>query len=221
MNQLIIEKIQPGKTLRILEIGCGAGDQMLNLANSFAQHKFLGIDLSVASIEAAQARIKNLSSGSNLEFRTQDYLKLDQGEFDIIFLNSVLDKIPVSITEIFMKLARDLAPNGTIFINTPTPTCRNYLLYIFRRILSGLRKLGSDRLINWWIKTFYSDLKTQDYLRTRIEFLYFIPSTSLNAAALRQIRDCAGLALIEVREVPTTSILKPTHATYIFKRELA
>jgi SAM-dependent methyltransferase len=103
----------PNKNIRILDIGCGLGNQL----RGFAQEGFTqlqGVDISTDAVDYC------LKTGLCVEQigRIQDY---EAGPFDLIILCHVLEHIPKA--EIISALAHIrtnlLAPGGRLFICVP------------------------------------------------------------------------------------------------------
>src|SRR4051812_30432215 len=57
-------------TCRVLEVGCARGDNLIPMAYSLPQARFVGIDLSPRQITAGQAAIAELGL-ENIELREQ------------------------------------------------------------------------------------------------------------------------------------------------------
>lgn len=66
------------KSLRILEIGSGGGDNLLALKNKYPQHQYFGLDIKQVCIDYSKAQ------SPEIEWILSDYKDLNQ-EFDIIF----------------------------------------------------------------------------------------------------------------------------------------
>ncbi|MCB9170918.1 MAG: glycosyltransferase [Flavobacteriales bacterium] len=105
---------------RVLEIGCGVGTQTELMAQVVTEGRILAIDISPKSVEIAR---KRLAGRSQVEFIAGDILELAlQGPFDLIVLPDVLEHIPkADHAALFGKLARLLAPEGTIVVHIPSP----------------------------------------------------------------------------------------------------
>ncbi len=121
---------------RVLELGCGAGGNLLPMAATLPEGRFLGIDLSERQIHMAQAAAQ-AANLDNVEFRAGDALALEasltsplvsfpavagggQG-FDYIILHGLYSWVPRDVQAALLPLcARLLAPNGMIYISYNT-----------------------------------------------------------------------------------------------------
>lgn len=70
-------------SIRMIDVGSGLGDLMLNLADRFADHRFIGIE--IAPLPWLVSWLRARLSGSRARFVRADYEKLDFADYDIIF----------------------------------------------------------------------------------------------------------------------------------------
>jgi SAM-dependent methyltransferase len=109
----------PFAQCRILELGCGMGGNLLNMAIAAPQSRFMGVDLSVRQIE--MARDEAFAVGArNVEYAVADILSLtpDLGQFDYIICHGVWSWVPQPVRTHIFALMRDLlAPEGVGFIS--------------------------------------------------------------------------------------------------------
>lgn len=80
--ELIAERLKHGD--RILEVGCGVGFNLRNLAIRLPDCQFLGVDLSADHIQSAR---KDAAELNNVEIQQGDFhsLKFSDASFDVIF----------------------------------------------------------------------------------------------------------------------------------------
>ena len=75
---------------KILDAGCGTSQRVLGFAKRYPKAKFLGIDMTTASLNVAR-QLALRHNVQNITFKEQDILNLDLGEkFDIIVSTGVL-----------------------------------------------------------------------------------------------------------------------------------
>jgi ubiquinone/menaquinone biosynthesis C-methylase UbiE len=81
---LIAERLRQINAARVLEIGCGVGYNMRNLAARYSKCGFTGVDLSPSHVKAATKEAGKLS---NVRFEQGDFHKLrfDDNSFDAVF----------------------------------------------------------------------------------------------------------------------------------------
>jgi SAM-dependent methyltransferase len=98
----------------VLEAGCGVGAQTLILARNNPGARFTSVDLSPASLDAAQAAAKRAGL-TNVTFRCADIFKLPfaEAEFDHIFVCFVLEHLQQPV-QALQKLKAVLTPGGTL-----------------------------------------------------------------------------------------------------------
>jgi 2-polyprenyl-3-methyl-5-hydroxy-6-metoxy-1,4-benzoquinol methylase len=83
----------PGGNLankRILDAGCGTGHRLIASAKTFPNASFLGVDMTRASLDTAQALARRHGI-SNVMFKEADLLDLELKEkYDIVFSGGVI-----------------------------------------------------------------------------------------------------------------------------------
>ncbi len=98
------EKIlsQSSKSLKVVDLGCGAGGLLLPLAKKYPNHQFWGYDWDKVMVKWAGFRGRKLK---NLKIIKQDISTVDVKEFDILF--SFLDTKALEIVskDIFEKIS--------------------------------------------------------------------------------------------------------------------
>lgn len=117
----------PPSAMRVLELGCGRGGNLVPMAAQFPQSDFLGIDLSADSIRQASETAEAFGL-RNLAFRQQDILTLeaDLGRFDYIIVHGVYSWVPEAVRERIIALfGALLAPQGVAYVSyNALPGCR-------------------------------------------------------------------------------------------------
>ena len=113
--------------MRVLELGCGRGGNLLPMAAQYPGSRFLGIDLSGASIRQAKANAAELGL-TNLDFEQRDILAVgaEIGRFDYIIVHGVYSWVPDVVRERIIALFGELlAPQGVAFVSyNALPGCR-------------------------------------------------------------------------------------------------
>jgi methyltransferase-like protein/cyclopropane fatty-acyl-phospholipid synthase-like methyltransferase len=107
------------ETCRVLELGCARGDNLIPMAYSLPEARFVGIDLSPRQIAEGQAAIAELGL-RNIALRQEDILELgpELGAFDFIVAHGVYSWVPDPVREKMLRLcAETLAPNGLAHIS--------------------------------------------------------------------------------------------------------
>jgi SAM-dependent methyltransferase len=109
----------PFAACRVLEIGCGEGVNLLNMALGAPASEFVGVDLAEQPI--ALARKAALAMGlANARFHVQDIVEMggELGSFDYIIAHGVYAWVPPSVREALMRVAGALLrPEGVAFIS--------------------------------------------------------------------------------------------------------
>ena len=109
----------PVERCRVLELGCGAGGNLVPMAHGLPGARFLGIDVAARPIEIGRGLAGALGL-ANIELRRCDILDLpaDLGEFDYIVAHGVYSWVPAPVRDALMAaFARHLAPDGIAYLN--------------------------------------------------------------------------------------------------------
>ncbi|MET0793317.1 MAG: class I SAM-dependent methyltransferase [Polyangiaceae bacterium] len=109
----LLDAIARPAPLRILDLGCGPGRDLVALGA--LGHEVTGLDGSAEFVAMARGR----SSGAVLH---QNFLALDLGEerFDGVFANASLFHVPgAELARVLRQLLQSLAPGGVLFCSNP------------------------------------------------------------------------------------------------------
>ncbi|HVV94726.1 MAG TPA: class I SAM-dependent methyltransferase [Hyphomicrobiales bacterium] len=113
-----MEPAPPGRC-RVLELGCGAGGNLLPMAYALPESEFVGIDLSGEAIAAGGARLAALGL-TNVTLRHADIMAVDDGfgRFDYIVAHGVYSWVPQPVRDRVLAIAcRQLAPQGVAYVS--------------------------------------------------------------------------------------------------------
>ncbi len=106
-----------GRTLDILDIGCGYGRDALYFCDSL-RCRVLGVDLSAAAIAIANSALKS-GQRDCVEFRRLDFSELGKGRYDVVFVSNVYHLLVKSEREKLREtIAEAVPPEGLLFLNT-------------------------------------------------------------------------------------------------------
>ena len=112
---------------RVLEIGCGAGSNLLAMAARLPGSRFLGLDFAARDI-ASGCALAAEAGLDNVELRQQDLLTWEPGgaRFDYIIAWGVFSWVPKEVKARLLALCREcLAPAGIACISYMTyPGCK-------------------------------------------------------------------------------------------------
>lgn len=104
---------------RVLELGCGDGNNVITMACTLPGSDFQGVDLAVEPIRRGQQLIADLGL-KNVFLRQMNLLELppDLGTFDYIIAHGLYSWVPEPVREKILALCRDhLAENGIAYIS--------------------------------------------------------------------------------------------------------
>lgn len=96
----------------IIDLGCGTGEQTLQLAQRFPQAQVRGLDSSAEMLARAQAQL-----APNLTFQQGDIRQV-QGQYDLIYSNAALQWLP-DHPALLHHLWTHLHPAGSLTVQVP------------------------------------------------------------------------------------------------------
>jgi SAM-dependent methyltransferase len=113
--------------MRVLELGCGRGANLIPMACQYPAGRFVGIDLSLRAIEAARESAAELELG-NLHFEHLDILAVTPalGQFDYIIAHGVYSWVPAPVRDAMLAIFGSLlSPHGVAYVSyNALPGCR-------------------------------------------------------------------------------------------------
>ncbi|MBV8101772.1 MAG: methyltransferase regulatory domain-containing protein [Verrucomicrobia bacterium] len=110
----------PVNGCRVLELGCGAGGNLIPMAFHLPDSEFVGLDLAQRPIASGQSFAAKLGL-SNLTLRSMDLreARVDElGHFDFIIAHGVYSWVPQPVRERILGICQDmLNPQGVAYIS--------------------------------------------------------------------------------------------------------
>lgn len=107
---------------RVLELGCGNGENLIPMAEQLPAAQFMGTDLSGRQIEMGRTLIRDVGL-TNIDLQVADILAMGEGygRFDYILCHGVYSWVPAAVQERILEICRrSLQPNGVAFISYNT-----------------------------------------------------------------------------------------------------
>jgi len=107
---------------RVLELGCASGGNLIPMAATLPDSRFVGIDLAPNQIEEGQAIVRALGLG-NIDLRAMSITDVgrDFGAFDYVICHGVYSWVPAFVQEkILAVCAANLAPRGVAYVSYNT-----------------------------------------------------------------------------------------------------
>ena len=218
LTEAVLQCVDPHCPLRILDLGCGAGEQLFDLASALPDASLTGIDISCANIQAAKEKCKRSPFSKRLNFKTMDYLAFQTPPFDLILSDSTLQNISASADDLFSKIAADLVPGGILLVTMPYACFYNRMLWTLRRLFRSLRSPLTDAIILGTGKLLHGRNYDKTLLQERVHYMYLLPEHHAGEAFYRLLNETFHLGLIEERSLPHVSIAQPKHRMVMFQK---
>ena len=109
----------PIERCRVLEVGSGAGGNLIPMARGLPDARFLGIEVAARPVEVGRELAAALGL-TNVELRQCDILDLpaNLGEFDYIIAHGVYSWVPTPVRDALMSVfGRHLSADGIAYLN--------------------------------------------------------------------------------------------------------
>jgi 2-polyprenyl-3-methyl-5-hydroxy-6-metoxy-1,4-benzoquinol methylase len=203
--------------LRLLDVGCGNGEQLFNLMRHFPKSEAVGIDISAANIDAAMKRVPPPDT-ARVEFLCADILSWDAAPFDVIISDSVVQNIP-NTPGLLHRLASLLKPGALLLVTMPYDGIYNRLLWTLRRIARLLAGPRLEHVLLHIAQRLHPDWEIS-MIRERLGYMYLLPY-SRDGKAFRVLAQEAGLRLTAVHALLHVSLAQPKHRLLVFHRDPA
>ncbi|MGY4513587.1 class I SAM-dependent methyltransferase [Bradyrhizobium sp. USDA 3650] len=214
-----LARMPESDALRVLDLGCGAGDLLLAVRRYRPRASLTGVDISPLNIQAAVARAKADPYGlESVTFEAADYLRAQFETFGVILAESVLHLIADDHDGLAAKLAADLAPGGLLIATMPQDNLTNRILIGQRRLWRAMPP-AADSLAVKIARTIHPT-EPAHIIAERVRYLRIIPERLHGPQWIRQMQ-MAGLDLVEDSNWPRATILKPIHRLLVFKRQMS
>jgi trans-aconitate methyltransferase len=207
---------RPG--IRILDIGCGTGSLVFELAAARPDAFIAGVDVSDANIQTALVRLAASRHGDRVSFQQADYLTLVARPFDVLVTDGVLHLIPGSTSALFGKLARDLVPGGMLVCAMPYDCAYNRAFAVLRRALRRVRGPATDAAILTLARALHGREMDDERLRERVHYMYMPPTRLETRGLIEDVGPAAGLRAIAQYPMPNTSPSQLKHRVTVFEK---
>jgi len=171
----VINKYVKKPSLRILDIGCGAGTLSFYLANK--GHNVLGIDISSKAIKECNASKKALGL-KNTDFQRVDFPdRIPNGKFDVIIFTEVIEHLEDD-KKALQSIYKLLKPNGLMILSTPSDTAPLHKLGLTKKFdqeVGHLRRYSLIELESLIKKSGFNIIETRKTEGVLRNFLFINP----------------------------------------------
>lgn len=172
----IIEKYLRSTSLKVLDIGCGAGTISFYIANR--GNRVVGIDIAKKAIHACNQSAKILSLNNLVKFRNIMFPeKVPSEKFDLVICSEVIEHIRNDDLAI-RKIYTVLNYGGLLILSTPSKNAPLYKLGLvkdFDKRVGHLRRYSVRELSNLCKKNGFKILETKKTEGILRNFLFLNP----------------------------------------------
>lgn len=218
VTELVLRAVpEPAAPLRVLDIGCGTGDQIFNLATRLPAAQFTGVDIVAANVEAARRRQRQSPHGARMTFVAADYLEFNAPTpFEVAFSFSVLQFVPGGPDALASKIAADLGSGATLINVMPYRCGYNEALTGVRRALRSIRSEALDSVVLRLASLVYRGTIDTGLLAERLPYLYQVPLQFEDDLA--QVLERRGVETVDWEPFPHASVAQLKHAARTMRK---
>jgi 2-polyprenyl-6-hydroxyphenyl methylase/3-demethylubiquinone-9 3-methyltransferase len=112
--------VDTNRTMRVADIGCGAGTQSIFWAR--AGHDVVGLDINVDLVELAKVRSREAGVRASFLTGTADALPWSAGEFDVCIVPELLEHVE-NWEQCLDEVCRVVKPGGYVYLTTTNRLC--------------------------------------------------------------------------------------------------
>lgn len=217
-TELVLQHIDRTTPLRVLDLGCGTGEQLFDLARVLPRAILTGVDISAASIRAAESARARRGLDGRIIFETADFMKYRGSGFDLILSWGVLHLIPAATEALFAKITFDLARGGLLVATMPYRCLHNAVLGGVRRSLRAVRGSLVDTMILALLQGLHGRDFSDDFLRERIPYMYRPARHQESRQLCRWLDQSCGLEIVAQHPEIRPSRFQYRYRTTIFRR---
>lgn len=115
--QYVLQEIQKAKPKTVLDYGCAHGHYTVNLAKTFPDIQFEGVDLEDSNVATGNKWAAD-EKVSNVSFRQGQAVNLEPGKYDMVVAGEVIEHV-ADPRELVGQLTRALKPGGVMVVTVP------------------------------------------------------------------------------------------------------
>ena len=202
-----------GEVRRILDIGCGDGVLLSELAALFPRAHLVGVDLSRPNILLA----RQSCDVPNVSFVEADYMGFDNRPFDMIVSYSTINLLPIGEGVLLGKVAGDMARGEVFIVSMPDDYLYNRAVSLVRQTLRLIRSDFLDALIFRVGRLLTPRDVSDEQILQNVGYMYIVP-LHVYRSSFRNAACNAGLELVHAEREPSPSVSKLRHVTIVFRK---
>jgi len=136
IEAVIKEGLEFGKSDRVLDVGCGTGDVLIEAAERFSsESRFIACDLSPAAVELAQANFRDRGLAVEVLCADAASLPLREASIDKVLLLMTLQHVYDEVA-VLREIDRVLVQHGELFVAVPAERSIISITYKLRRFVT-------------------------------------------------------------------------------------
>jgi len=219
MRDIVLEHVTPARAVDVLDVGCGAGSLVFQLADALPSASIVGVDISPANIRAAQGARARHPAGARIRFEQADYLERAATPVDVIVTDTALRFMQGPAGRLWTRLSGDLRPSGVLVCCMAYDGAYNRGIRVCRRALRSIRSAPVEAFVNGVARLAYGRTLDDGRLRERTEYMYIPPEQLMTPDTRSRLAPSLGLEPIADREVGNTSATQLRQRITVFVKE--
>ena len=212
--------VSTGAGVRILDLGCGCGEETFLLAELFPQAEVIGLDISAPNIAQGEHEALRRGLSKRVWFVCADYRSaaFPREHFDLVVADGVLHLIPPGEPDVMTKIAAELRPGGQFAFGIPRISPFNHALWLVRSLLRRLRAKWTDRLVLSVARLLHRGEVCEEYLWERVHYMYITPTLWGSRTLEARLAGDLGLTSECLRPYPHASLGQFQHGFWVYSK---
>jgi SAM-dependent methyltransferase len=184
----VLARMPADAAWRVLDVGCADGGTLFALADARREASFVGVDVSIPGIAAAESTRTAVGAPERFTFIAGDYLTTPlDGPFELVIADQSLHLVEGDDDALARRLAADVSSGGLLVAEMPYSGPFNRGLVGARRVLRRLRGPTLDRTGLAIARRLHADDMPDEQLEERLVYLYVVPERLASEAWERRL----------------------------------
>jgi SAM-dependent methyltransferase len=216
IRDVVLEYVPRDRAVTILDVGCGAGLLLFQLADALPLARCVGVDISSASIRTAEEARATHRAAQRIRFVGADYLDFDTDPVDVIVTDTALHFFEGGAERLWAKLSRDVRPSGVLVCAMAYESAYNRGIRAVRRTLVRVRSGPVDAVVEGAARLVHGRRLDARGLSERTAYMYIPPTQFMTPAIRDRLAPSLGLEAIGERDVEAASMTQLVQRVTVF-----
>ncbi|AKM79810.1 MAG: UbiE/COQ5 methyltransferase [Candidatus Beckwithbacteria bacterium GW2011_GWB1_47_15] len=117
LHRRVFKHVKLSDRLKILDVGCGTGDDLLYLAAHYPKSKLYGLDADTSILQIARKKSQKAGAAIHFKISLAEKLPFSGNSFDLVWSSLMLHHLPTKYKKRALKeIYRVLKPRGRLIL---------------------------------------------------------------------------------------------------------